>query len=178
MSIKLIPEQLEAVEMIKDAPGPTRLLGAAGMGKSTVINALGNSIPKAAPTNKAASIIGCPTIHKMLGLTIRKQGSKLVTVPTRATPRGKIRSPVVFDEASCIPKDILDTYILPVFTRPIFVGDEAQLNPVTEGGSKPDFFGFLPLILGDYRCPQPFQLTLPVPPLAYLIVRRVCQIFG
>ncbi len=44
--------------------------------------------------------------------------------------------------------------------------------------SKPDFFGFLPLILGDYRCPQPFQLTLPVPPPAYLTVRRFCQIFG
>ena len=129
--MKLIQEQLEAVDLIRDTKGPTRLLGAAGMGKSTVINSLG-SITKAAPTNKAAALIGCPTIHKLLSLRLQRRGTGYVTVPTRNTPTFKIQERVVFDESSCIPKDILEKYILEIFVNPVFVGDEAQLNPVGE----------------------------------------------
>ena len=130
--MKLSEEQLKAVEMIDTATQPVRLIGGPGVGKSTVINHLRSRIIKVAPTNKAATLIDGMTVHKLLGLSVKEERGKVITVPTRKTPRAPILQKCVFDESSCIPKDILEKYILPLVPNAIFVGDEAQLNPVGE----------------------------------------------
>lgn len=130
--MKLTPNQEEALDMIETATGPVRLLGEAGTGKSTVIDSIRRPVLKVAPTNKAAMIIGGTTIHKLLKLKMKRVKGKLVTTPTRATPRVPLNYTVVVDESSCIPSEILDKYIKPLIPKAVFVGDHAQLAPVGE----------------------------------------------
>lgn len=129
--MKLDIKQQETLEMIETATTPVRLLGGPGVGKSTVVGELSNVL-RTAPTNKAATVIGGTTLHKLLSLKVQRKGSKMITVPTRATPRVPVRDKVVIDEASCLPREIMDKYVLPLLPRAIFVGDHAQLNPVGE----------------------------------------------
>lgn len=130
--MKLTQDQLEALDMIETSTGPVRLLGGPGVGKSTVIDHLKGRFLKVAPTNKAATIIGGQTLHKLLGLKMQRKGNKLITVPTRKTPMMPLRDRIVLDEASCLSRELLDKYVLPLLPHAIFVGDEAQLNPVNE----------------------------------------------
>lgn len=127
--IKLVPEQLEALDAIQNKKGIVRLLGGPGNGKTTVINT-SNIAVKAAPTNKAASLIGAQTIHKLLRLKLQRHGTGYRTVKTQETPMFPIQDRVVFDEASCISSDLLERFIVPLVPNAVFVGDEAQLNPV------------------------------------------------
>lgn len=132
--IKLTPEQQYAVDMIEHSNGPIRILGGPGVGKTTVLNSVRIPIVRLAPTNKAATLINGDTIHKFLGLTLKKVGGQQVTVATRKTPKSQLRigMRVAIDESSCIQRDILHRFILPAIPNPIFIGDEAQLNPVNE----------------------------------------------
>lgn len=130
--IKLSEKQLEARDLIDESLRPVRLVGGPGVGKTTVINNLRCRPRKVAPTNKAASLINGETVHSLLGLTVKEVGGKTVTVPTRKTPKTPLKEKVVFDEASCLPKDILEDFVIPLVPKAILVGDDAQLNPVDE----------------------------------------------
>ncbi|MCK4500468.1 AAA family ATPase [Candidatus Babeliales bacterium] len=130
--ITLDAAQEEALDMIETATTPVRLIGGPGCGKSTVINHLKSRVVKVAPTNKAAMLIGGTTIHKLLSLRIQRKGSKMITVPTRNTPLVPLNYKVVIDESSCISRDIMNKYIKPLIPKAVYVGDQAQLNPVGE----------------------------------------------
>ena len=129
--MQLSIEQEAAIDMIETAKGAVRLLGSPGVGKSTVVNNLRDHFIPVAPTNKAASIIGGTTLHKLLKLALVKRRDKFFTIVTKDTKLIKAR--VVIDESSCISKQMLGI-ILQYVKYPVFVGDEAQLSPVGEDG--------------------------------------------
>lgn len=130
--MQLDAAQEEALDMIETATGPVRLLGGPGVGKTTVVNSVRTPLVKVAFNNKAAMLLGGTTIHKLLNLKLKRKGGKFVTLPTRATPRVPLNYKVAFDESSCIPREIMDKYVLPLIPKAVLVGDQAQLNPVGE----------------------------------------------
>jgi len=130
--VQLDIDQQEALEMIETATGVVRLLGGPGVGKTTTINEVRGGVVRIAPTNKAATLIGGQTVHKFLHLVVKRKKGKMVTVPTLQTPRFPIPQRVILDEASCLPRDIMNKYVLPLIPKLVLVGDEAQLNPVGE----------------------------------------------
>ena len=130
--MKLTESQEAGVDMIESATGVVRLLGPAGSGKTTILNSLRGYSAKLAPTNKAAMLIGGQTIHKFLGLKMVRKDGEMFAAPTKKTPVHPMRDRIIIDEASCIPRHILEKYVIPLMPKAVLVGDHAQLTPVKE----------------------------------------------
>lgn len=131
--IKLTDEQEEGLETLISTPGRRRLVGGPGVGKSTLINALADrqQFCKTATTNKAAMLIGGQTIHKLLGLRLKRKRGREVLVPSRNTPRTPLPFLVVMDEASMMDTPV-QGWVEKLIPNLIMVGDDGQLNPPNE----------------------------------------------
>lgn len=156
--IELTPAQTLALDAMREfatgqGAGMFTLEGYAGVGKSTVVAELLRTLPEhrriavAAPTNKAVGVlqdkIGSDvprgvefgSLHSFLGLRLieRQDG----TLDCR--PDGKCRindfDLVIVDEASMVGRDLFARLSLAQHSgRTLFVGDPAQLPPVTGRG--------------------------------------------
>ncbi|MEA5468687.1 ATP-dependent DNA helicase, partial [Spirulina sp. 06S082] len=140
-----------------DDSEPFFLLGGyAGTGKSTIIFAAirelidrGKRVVLTAPTNKAVAIlkkmaaenemlgIPCQTIHQLLGLGVRNQGTEKVLV--QASPSSVHLYDFIFlDECSMVGAELWEWLERcceksPLANRKlVLMGDPAQLNPVGE----------------------------------------------
>lgn len=120
--------QREIAEELRNIQGHAKLTGGPGVGKSTVLRTL--HYPLIAPTNKAAAVVNGITVHKFLGLQLKRFGGEERLVPTKDTK--PFYRKVIIDESSCLDTSLLENYILPNLPNAIFVGDEAQLSPVGE----------------------------------------------
>lgn len=146
--MKLTEKQAEAVYKAVNSLGVSVINGGAGTGKTTTIQALGETLDSmgerfdiCAFAGKAASRIreatGFPasTIHSLLGYTGEGGGFKL----------GRLDgTTVIIDEASMVPSALLYEIAKREPRRLILVGDEAQLPPVGIGSPFHDIISGLP----------------------------------
>lgn len=117
------------------------ITGQAGTGKTYMLHSiLGNDAIYCAMTNKAASVLramtgDADTIHSLLSLTVRndnKTGKSFLQRNAKATPiRGQ---KIVIDEASMTDKHLYAIIReMCADSKVIYVGDDAQLPPVSTG---------------------------------------------
>lgn len=126
------------------------LSGAAGTGKSSLMNVLLHELDKkhvkticCAPTNKAVGVLAkhtgrnyTQTIYSLLGLVLEEQGDEPPKIRQVGSPKiGEYRL-VVVDEASMVCRSIM-SYIQTELkkhtkTRVLFMGDSCQLPPVED----------------------------------------------
>ncbi len=127
----LTTEQQAGLELLKNTTGLRRLIGPPGSGKSTLLAHLAQSMPitMLASTNKAAKIIGGTTVHKILGLRVRKKGGKQYCTTSLKTPKAPLMGTFAIDESS-MNEDTIIKLIRRLLPNSILVGDSAQLNPV------------------------------------------------
>jgi exodeoxyribonuclease-5 len=124
------------------------LFGAAGTGKSTLIQDIINSLPKGSkigftsPTHKAAKVlrkmafnagishlVDIRTIHSALGLKLeRKYGEEIITKPKFAVET--VYDYLWIDEGSMLGDDLLEYIIDCKSNKVIFVADIAQIGPI------------------------------------------------
>jgi exodeoxyribonuclease-5 len=169
-SASLSQEQQQAFAAFQDwlgedsAAEPFVLSGFAGTGKTFLsmrflaeVEALGLCWTVAAPTHKAVDVLRDhlrraglratwhpSTLHRLLRLKLRRQRDLELCQETAQTAKSlESLALVLIDEASMLDSSLLETTLRcahPFATRLIFVGDPAQLPPVTEAIS-PVFSG-------------------------------------
>ncbi|URC15203.1 DNA helicase [Paraglaciecola Antarctic GD virus 1] len=128
------------------------LSGAAGVGKTTLIADIINSIPKgksicvATPTHKAvkvarrmglesgaASRCTYATIHSILGIKPVRQNGEEVFMKDKYVEE-KCFDVLFIDEASMLGSDIIEYILECESIIVIFIGDQFQISPVNNGG--------------------------------------------
>lgn len=138
-------DQMHAADMLREFLAGDRqefcLTGQAGTGKTYMLySILGESATYCATTNKAASVLRgltghAQTIHSLLHLTVQNDfgtGKTSLVQDPKATPiRNQI---IVVDEASMVDKQLYSiAKAMCAESKIIWVGDDAQLPPVSSG---------------------------------------------
>lgn len=140
---ELSPDQAAAYDRIVNEDGSHFLTGDAGSGKSFVVRKLERDIrgtKLTATTGVAAQIIRGRTLHSYASI----HPTLGVVDSWKAKQRVRATKLLVIDEAPMMTGKLLDQLcerFLQVDYCPklLFVGDFAQLPPVTKGEEKPDF---------------------------------------
>jgi ATP-dependent exoDNAse (exonuclease V) alpha subunit len=138
-------DQMNAADELRNFLASDRrefcLTGQAGTGKTYMLySILGDSATYCATTNKAASVLRAltgtaQTIHSLLHLTVRNDFSTGKTSLIRDPKATPIRNQIiVVDEASMVDKHLYGiAKEMCAESKIIWVGDDAQLPPVSSG---------------------------------------------